>query len=144
MAEQLTRAMLHNAADIHADLPLARKAHVVDRSFALPAGLYKATVGLYLSFLALLGIGFAHPEMIIPVAIFALFIVAGFGLPTIWTRLAPASKTKAMTWAQFARDGIMTASGRATARDAMVQVLILPALIFVWGVAAVIIAASVS
>ncbi len=144
MAEQLTRDMLRDAADLHQDMPFAPTAHETDRCFELPAGLYMTTVALFLGFIATLAVGFAHAEMIIPVAIFALFILAGFGIPMIWTSLAPTSSRKAMTWASFQRDGIMTANGRATARDASVQVLILPVLIFLWGMAAVIIAALVS
>lgn len=143
MAEQLTRAQIANAADVHNAPPAQTRNAPVDRTFELPKGLYIATVGLYLGFIALLGVSFAAPAMIIPIALFALIVVAGFGVPTVWTRLAPDTLVKPKTWARFKQDGIMTASGRTSARDATVQVLILPVLIFIWGVVAVTIAALV-
>ncbi len=142
MAEQLTREQIAEAARIHA-VPPRPRTDPVDRTFELPKGLYVATVGLFLAYIALMGWGFAHPEMAIPVAIFAVFVIAGFGVPTIWTRLAPATRSKPLSWARFRQEGIVTAYGRTSGRDATVQVLILPVLIFLWGVIAVTIAALV-
>ena len=76
-------------------------------------------------------------------AIFTLFIVAGFGLPALWTRIGPEHGGRNMSWAQLSSKGIATHTGRVTARDAMAQVLILPALIFCWGIVTVTIAALV-
>lgn len=143
MAEYLTRAQLAEAADTHEALQSCQQPHETDRTFELPTRLYATTVGLFLGYIALMGAGFAHPEMILPVAIFVLFVVAGFGVPALWTRLAPQTRSRAMRWEQFRQDGIMTLTGRTSARDATVQVLILPVLIFLWGVAVVTIAALV-
>lgn len=118
-----------------------------DRNFELPTGLFVATAGCYLGFLAITGIAFATPTLGIPMAIFALFIVAAFGVPTIWTRLKKnglePNDTNPLTAGQFADQGIMTNTGRLAPRDATIQVLILPVLIVMWGLAAVIIAALV-
>ena len=141
MVEQLTREKIAQQADIRIDAP--RVAAPTDRTFELPTGLYAATVALFLGFIGTLAVGFGNPEMVIPFVIFAFFVVAGFGVPAIWTHLAPASKSKAKTWARFQQEGIMTAYGRTTARDATVQVLILPVLIFAWGLVCVTIAALV-
>lgn len=142
MAELLNRELLAEQADIHAQVPV-RAPYQVERTFELPTGLYAATVGLFLGYIAIMGVGFAHREMILPVAIFAIFVIAGFGVPAIWTRLAPEAKAKAKSWTRFQHEGIMTATGRSSARDATVQVLILPVLIFLWGIAVVMIAALV-
>jgi hypothetical protein len=115
----------------------------VDRSFELPTGLYGATVALYLGFLAIMATGFGNPGLIIPMAIFTVFIAGGFGVPMVWTRLAPDTKQKALTWGQFASKGIMTNTGRLSSRDATIQMLILPVLILFWGLAMVTIAAIV-
>ncbi|MWV28523.1 hypothetical protein [Aurantiacibacter rhizosphaerae] len=141
MVEQLTRAQIAENADIRMEAP--RFVAPTDRTFELPTGLYVATVALFLGFIGTLAVGFGNPEMVIPFVIFGLFVVAGFGVPAIWTRLAPDAPTKAKTWARFKQEGIMTPFGRATARDATVQVLILPVLIFVWGLITVTIAALV-
>ncbi|RJY08010.1 hypothetical protein [Aurantiacibacter aquimixticola] len=143
MAEQLTREQIAEAADIHVVPPRYIRNAPIDRTFELPTRLYVATVGLFLAYIALMAKGFAHPEMVLPAAIFVLFVVAGFGVPGIWTRLAPENPARATSWARFKQDGIMTPFGRTSARDATVQVLILPVLIFLWGVIAVTIAALV-
>ncbi|QUL39209.1 hypothetical protein [Erythrobacter sp. JK5] len=119
----------------------------VDRNFELPAALYAATAGCFFAFLAITGIAFASPGLAIPMAIFAVFIVAAFGVPTIWTRLKKnglePNDTSPMTTGQFGEYGIMTHTGRLMPRDAAIQVLILPVLVVLWGLAAVTIAALV-
>jgi hypothetical protein len=152
MAQKLNRAAIAAHADLHDELPALREAQAVaqtvDRNFELPRGLYIATVGCYLAFLGTTALAFSTPELIIPMVIFCFFIVAGFGIPTIWTRLAsdaptPPSSPKAKSWAKFQREGIISLTGHNTAGAATVQVLILPVLIVVWGLAVVTIAALV-
>lgn len=120
-----------------------RTPHVVDRSFGLPSALYGGTVACYLGFLVVMGTAFANPVLAIPMAIFALFIVAGFGIPAIWTRLA-GNTSQPQTLGEFEARGIMTHTGRLAANDATIQVLILPVLLVVWGLAVAVIAALVA
>lgn len=144
MAQKLNRTAIETQADVYAFPPqAAAQAHVVDRTFELPAALYGATVACYLGFAGLTAAAFGNIELIVPMAIIVFFIVAGFGVPTIWTKLAPDSPVKSKGWARFQRDGIKTLTGHNTAGQATVQVLILPALILAWGVAVVTIAALV-
>ncbi|MBY6218262.1 hypothetical protein [Qipengyuania aquimaris] len=140
MSKLLTRELIAEQAAI---VEAPRKRHEVDRTFELPKGLYAATVALYLGFLAIMATGMSSPGLIIPMAIFTVFIVAGFGIPAIWTRLAPQSASKQMSFAQLRRDGISTLTGRLPAKDAAVQMLILPVIIFCWGIATITIAALV-
>ena len=114
-----------------------------DRNFELPTALYAATVGLYLAFIAVMFAGFGNPGLILPMAIFAVFIVAGFGVPAVWTRLR-GNVSKPMTLGGFGHKGIMTHTGRLAPRDATIQMLILPVLIVLWGFTTVVIAAIVS
>jgi len=93
--------------------------------------------------MAVMALGFGNPRLILPVAVIVLLIVAFFSLPVIWTRMAPDSRRPAKSWSRFQAEGIRTAFGPSKARDATVQVLILPVLIFLWGIAAVTIAALV-
>ena len=118
-----------------------RRATGVDRTFELPRRLYAATVALYLGFLAVMAAGFSSSGLVIPMAIFALFIIAGFGVPAIWAKMKPEHTSRSMTWGRFQDKGIMTATGRLSAREASAQMLILPILIFVWGTITVSIAA---
>jgi len=113
-----------------------------DRNFGLPTALYGATVAGYLGFLLVVGSAFANPVLAIPMAIFVVFIIAGFGVPAIWTRLA-GNTTEPQTLGEFEARGIQTATGRLAARDATIQVLILPVLLVVWGLAVAVIAALV-
>jgi hypothetical protein len=75
-------------------------------------------------------------------------VVGMFGVPAVWTRIKSAgladNETKPLTMGQFAKDGIMTATGRLAPRDAAIQMLILPVLIVLWGIATVTIAGIVS
>ncbi|MEO0700428.1 MAG: hypothetical protein AAFY81_12030 [Pseudomonadota bacterium] len=115
----------------------------VDQNFELPSVLFGATVACYLAFLGVMLGAFAAPILAIPMVIFAGFIVAGFGLPMIWTRLAN-NRSRPLSYGQFQTDGIMTNTGRCAPRDAMIQMLILPVLIVLWGLAVAIIAAFVA
>lgn len=142
MSEKIQRELLARQAVVTDALHLeANTSHAVDRCFQMPRSIYSITVALYLGFFVVTGIGFASPGLIIPMAIFVVFVVAGFGLPAIWTRLAPDSGQRSLTDEQFRLGGITTATGPISARDAMVQVLILPALMFWWGLVVVAIAA---
>lgn len=140
MSKHLTRELVAEQARI---VTAPQKRHEVDRTFGLPKGLYAATVGLYLGFLAVMAVGFSAPGLVIPMAIFTVFVIAGFGVPAIWTKLAPQTASKQMSFAKLRRDGIATLTGRLPARDASVQMLILPVIIFCWGITTVTIAALV-
>lgn len=140
------------AAPTSASEPKARHQVEQDRNFELPTGLYLATIAAYLGFLAIVGSALMAPALAIPLAICALSIVAGFGVPSIWTRLKghgpegnrlEPNDTRPLTAGQFRAHGIETLTGRLSARDATVQVLILPVLIVLWGLSVVIIAALV-
>lgn len=157
MTRQLDTVLAHGKARIVAApvtptasaataAPLLRNAprHQVeiDRNFGLPTQFYGATVALYLAFVGVMFATFNTPELVIPMVIFALFIVAGFGVPALWVRLKN-NDSATMSQARFKADGIMTHTGRLAPRDAAIQMLILPSLIVVWGIAIAVIAASV-
>ena len=133
----LGKARIVDAPAVEAKTPLE-----IDRSFGLPKELYIGTVAGYLGFLAITGAAFMNPVLAIPMVIFALFIVAGFGVPAIWTRMK-GNDSKPLTMGQFEQDGILTLTGRLAPRDAAIQVLILPVLIVLWACAVVVIAALV-
>jgi hypothetical protein len=113
-----------------------------DRQFGLPAALYGAMVGCYLAFLAIAAVTFGNAALAIPMVIFAVAIVAGFGVPALWTRLKD-NPSAPPSMGEFAQRGVMTNTGRLSARDAAIQILTLPVLVAVWGAVAFIIAALV-
>ncbi len=143
MVEKLTREAIAENAIMHDSVPGTHQPTKVHRTFDLPPSIYAATVACYLGFMAITALAFSSPELILPMAVMAFSIIAGFGINTIWTRLAPKTSDKALSWGKFERDGIQTLTGRNTAGQATVQVLILPALLLVWGLAVVTIAAIV-
>ena len=142
MAERLTREHVAERAIIH-EAPALRAPTKVDRSFELPGRLFVATAGCYLAFIATMALGFGNPHLVIPLAICAIFIVMAFAVPALWMRMKPDHSTPLSSWSRFDRQGIMTAFGRSSASAATVQVLILPVLILVWGLAVVTVAALV-
>lgn len=113
-----------------------------DRNFGLPTALFAGMVACYLVFLGIMGTAFASPTLAIPMVIFAVSILAGFIVPAIWTRLKDNPSSPA-TMSEFEAEGIMTHTGRLPARDAAIQMLTLPVLVVVWGIAALVIAAAV-
>jgi hypothetical protein len=142
MAERLTRQLVAEKA-IVLDEPELRLPTSVDRTFELPAGLYLATAGSYFGFLGVMALGFGNPGLIIPMAIFIVFVAMFFAVPAMWMKMEPLNPQQLTSWSRFQQRGVMTPYGRSTASAATVQVLILPGLILLWGLAAVIIAAVV-
>jgi hypothetical protein len=145
MSEFLAHEALAKAANVvpapqpHAGETGAR--NEVDRSFELPTGLYVATVALYLGFVAVMAVSFMNPGLAVPMAIIAFFVLAGFGVPMMWARMHPIKAKGALSFGAFKNRGIVTATGPLSAGSAAVQVLVLPVLILVWGIAIAIIAA---
>jgi hypothetical protein len=140
MTEFVTHEALVRIADV---TPAPHVRSEIDRCFELPTGLYAATVALYLGFIAVMAVVLINPELVLPMVIFAFFIVAGFGTPALWARMNPVKQQRPMSWGTFRHRGIQTATGHLGAGAAAVQVLILPALIFLWGITAAIIAIAV-
>ena len=140
MTERLTRQLIAEQAIVHEAPALP---HTVDRNFELPARLFVATAGLFFAAAGVMAFGFAAPMMIVPTGIIAVFIAMFFGVAAMWMRMKPEHPQRLTSWGRFRRQGIMTAYGHSTAGAATVQVLILPVLIFLWGIAVVTIAAVV-
>jgi hypothetical protein len=141
MAERLNRHMVAAKAIVHAEAPEPRAPHQVDRSFGLPTALYALTALGYFGFIGLSAAAFGNRELLLPIAIIVFFLVMFFGVNAQWVNMRPDNPQRPSGWDRFMRDGIQTATGRMKAGDAMIQVLILPALILLWGVAVVAIAA---
>jgi hypothetical protein len=119
--------------------PAARACN--DQSFELPTGLYVAMGLLFAGFVTVLGTAFSTGMSVSYGVIFAL-LAAFFAVPAIFPRLAPReSRSKALKWAEFREMGIAIATGRTSARDTMILVLLLPFLILCFAVAVATIAA---
>lgn len=143
MSKQLNEQLAVGKARI-VDAPAAKPVHQVqvDRNFGMPTAFYAVTAGLYLAFIGIMFAGFATSGLIVPMGIFAVFIIAGFGVPAVWVRLKN-NESRPLTMGKFAMEGIMTHTGRLAPRDAAIQMLILPVLIVLWACIVVTIAALV-
>lgn len=115
-----------------------------DLNWELPTGLYLATAVLFLGFVSVLSLGFMGPTMVVPYAVFVVFIAAFFTVPALFVKTSRGrGDTRALDWQLFREKGIATATGRTGAGEAATLVLLLPFLILCWAVAIVTIAALV-
>lgn len=137
MSEHLTQQQLQSLAMVTEAPNIATTQ--VDRSFGLPAVIFRATAGLYLAFIGVMAVTFLDAELALPMAIIAGFLLIGFGLVGLWATLQPDNA--APTWGRFAERGFETLSGRLTMREAAVQILMLPVLILSWALAIAVIVA---
>ena len=128
----------------HADIVAAPQRACTDRSFELPPAIHIATALLFIGFVSVLSFAFRNPEMAVPWGVFVVFIAAFFIVPGLWARMKPVdSQTPALTWTRFAEQGIDTATGRTSATEATILVLLLPFLILCWAIAVATIAALI-
>lgn len=141
MTIRLDKHVLARSADLVA-APTEPRA-CTDRGFELPTALYVATIGSYLAFLAIMAVGFQSRDMLLPMVIFTAYIAMLFGTPALWARMQPETATRPMTLSAFWEHGVMTYTGHNRAGAAAVQVLLLPVMILLFGVAVVVIAATV-
>jgi len=140
MVARITKTQLLTQADIVA----APQRACTDRTFELPPAIHIATALMFIGFVSVLSFAFRNPEMAVPWGVFVAFIAAFFIVPGLWTRMKPVeSRTPALTWTRFAEQGIDTATGRTSATEATVLVLLLPFLILCWAIAIAAIAALI-
>lgn len=105
------------------------------RTFDLPVRLHSMTAGIYIAYLAIMAAAFGGGENSIPLVICVLTVAAAFVVPGLWAHMGGGLKGTALSWDRFSIDGIQTLTGRCKPFDATVQVLILPVLILLWGIA---------
>lgn len=117
--------------------------HCTDRNFGLPPALHAGFFGLFMAYFVVMAFGFPHPEMVVPMAIFLFFTAAFYVVPMAWAVMKPDHADRAMRMDELMGQGIDTLTGRTSGGAAVTQVLVLPILIFGWGLAVVTIAALV-
>ena len=143
MTNRLEKHLLVRTSELVAE-PLAEAPRAcTDRNFNLPTALHAGFFGLFLAYLGVMAIGFPHPEMILPMAIFVIFTVAFYVVPMLWATMAPANPTRSMSLDQLLGQGMMTHTGWTSGGSAVAQVMVMPVMILCWGVAVVVIAATV-
>ncbi|HEV2568794.1 hypothetical protein [Sphingomonas sp.] len=124
-----------------AALPLRRNR--AERVFDLHPALHVAMFAGFGLFLAILAAGLMSHELSLPMAICFVFLAAAFATPAAWARVAGQQEGRKQSWAEFMEEGVETATGRLGGGEAIVQVLILPALLVLWALAIIAIKAAV-
>ena len=112
-----------------------------DRHFDLPPVIHGALFTIIMAYLGIMAMATGEREMIIPFAIFAVFVIMFFAVPACWSLMQPAAETKQPRWSHFMRDGVEVETGHLSARDALIQIFTLPLIILGWGVSVAIIVA---
>lgn len=105
-----------------------------DQSFELPSGLYIAMASLFAGFVGVLALAFRGGHMAVVYGVIFAFIAAFFAIPAMFPAMAREHK-KSLSWTMFRMRGIHTATGRTSAAEATTLVLLLPFLIFCFGMA---------
>jgi hypothetical protein len=113
-----------------------------DQGFELPPVIFQAMAGLFFGFLAVLTVGLAEPQLVVPMGVNFVFLTAFFAVPAVFVGATPG-ESRSLRWSEFMRKGIETATGHSSGREAAVLILVLPALIFFWALAIVTIVALV-
>ncbi len=114
-----------------------------ERTFGLHPALFAMTIGCYFAFLAIMAAAFMNANLVIPFAIFIIYSVMYFGVPSLWARVAERPIGRYASWEDFRAEGIDTASGHISSGGAITQVLIVPVLVVGFAAAVAIIAATV-
>ena len=118
-----------------------RLANRAERTFGLHPALFAATIGAYLAFLAIMAAAFMNPNLVIPFAIFVVYLGMYFGVPSLWARVVGRPVGRFQSWAEFRSEGMEIETGHIASGAAIAQVLVLPALIVGFALAVALIAA---
>ena len=105
-----------------------RGEHVFDLHPALHIGVFAG----FFVYLGIMWAAFGEKGLAIPFVIFDVFLAAAFVVPAWWARIAPGEGRKP-GWSDFIAEGLPSGSGPVTAGGAIVQVMIMPAMLVLWG-----------
>ena len=100
--------------------------------------------GKFLGFVTILTLAFSG-HMAVSFGVIIAFILAFFAVPAIFAHAGTNEQrgSRALDWYEFLDKGVLTATGRCRGSEAAILVLMLPFLIFFFGVAVALIAALV-
>lgn len=124
-------------------IPVEASEGCKDRTFELPTSLLLGVFGLFMGYLAVMTVGFADAGLVVPMAVNFIFVAAFAIVPMLWATMSPAKESRSLSFDRFLARGIRTETGHCGAGSASIQVLMLPAFIFLWGIAVTTIAALV-
>ena len=120
-----------------------RRRNRVERNFDLHPAIFAGLFGIFSAFLMVMAAAFMTRELILPFAVFFVYLGMYFGVPALWARIAPSEAGPRQSWAEFMHEGLDTGSGHLTAPAALAQIFVLPALLLGWAIAVAVISALV-
>jgi hypothetical protein len=120
-----------------------RLSNRAERVFALHPALFGATIACYFAFLAIMAAVFMNPNLVIPFAIFVAYMVMYFAVPALWAKVAGRPVGRFQSWTEFRSEGMDILTGHIGSGGAIVQVLLVPAVVVGWAVAVALVAALV-
>lgn len=124
-------------------VPTQLRRNRVERTFDLHPGIYAGLFGIFSTFLLVMAAAFMTRELILPFAIFFIYLGMYFGVPALWARVTPQEQGPRQSWAEFMHEGVETATGHTTASAALAQIFVLPILLLGWAVTVAVISALV-
>lgn len=144
MAVHLTRSEIaERGAQLVA--PQAVRPNRGNRAWDLHPGVHLMIAAAFFAFVGILGAATMADGLVVPFAIFVVFLAAFFGVPWIFARVAESGENAPFqTWQEFLNEGIDTASGHLGGREILIQALTVPAMLVMWSafVAVAVIAAQ--
>jgi hypothetical protein len=114
-----------------------------DRTFEVPTPILLGSFGLFMGYLGVMSLGFMAPMLVLPMVVNVVFVGAFAFVPAKWALMQPRKSDRALSWSELRERGLETATGHSDAGETATLVLLLPACVFLWGVAVVAIAALV-
>ena len=136
-------------ADLHARDELALPPQQLeqracnDQSFELPSAIYIAMGSMFVGFISVLAFAF-RSNMAVSYGVIFAFIAAFFAVPALFPRVTRGVvANKRLDWHTFRSNGIATATGHASGREATILILLLPFLILCFAIAVATIAAVI-
>ncbi len=103
-----------------------------ERAWELHPALFTLTGIGYAAFLLILGSVTMDEGLVLPFAIFFVFLAAAIGVLWTFARVAPREDAPFQSWTEFLHEGIATGSGALSGPAAVAQVLVLPAMLVGW------------
>lgn len=99
-----------------------------ERTFDLHPAVHAMVIGTYFAFAAILCTAFMGKDLIVPTAIVVIGIASLFITPGLWAHVRPDDGLRKLSWGEFMQEGVDCITGRLTAGQALVQILVLPGL----------------
>ena len=143
MTDRFSKELLLARGEVVAAPQIDDRPYCQNRNFGLPPALLLGAFGFFFAYLAVMWVGFAADGLVIPMVVNFVFVAAFAYVPAKWATMKPDHRDRALDLAEFRAAGIETAAGRTSAGEATTLVLLLPACVFLWGVAVTTIAALV-